>query len=158
MDSTNGASSKWMSRVLVGILWAFRKFNHDSDNYSSKFMGSGWVWKIYFLSSWGSPRIFKGSHQMPLISILSEDKNLNFSRRASPVWACYMIRLFCTSLLKSDQATKMSMELCFVHRLFPCSTSCDVLTKVLMHCDIRSKCVQLQYCASHWCAGCKFGV
>ena len=62
-----------------------------SDNYSSKFRGSELAWEIDFLSSRGSPRILKGSHQMPWISTLSEDENLNISRPIMLVVACHMI-------------------------------------------------------------------
>ena len=79
-----------------------------SDNYSSKFRRSELAWEIYFLSSRGSPRIFNGSlHRlMPSISTLSEDENPNFSRPTMLVAACHVIRLFCTSPLKTSQATK----------------------------------------------------
>ena len=55
--------------------------------------------------------MFKGSHQMPRASTLSEDENPNFSRPAMLAAACHMIRLFCTSPLKINQVTKTSTEL-----------------------------------------------
>ena len=72
--------------------------------------GSELAWEIHFLFSMGSPRIFKGSHQMPLISTLCEDENPNFSRPAMLVVACDVILLICTSPLKSDLTTKTSIE------------------------------------------------
>ena len=67
----------------------------DSDNYFSKFMGSELAWKIDFLSSRGSSRIFKGSHQMPSISRISEDENPNFS-----IW------LFCTTTSEEQSSNQ----------------------------------------------------
>ena len=89
------------SRVLCGL---------TTDNYSSKFRRSELAWEIYFLSSRGSPRIFKGSRQMPRISTLSDDENPNFSRPAMFIAAFRVVRLFCTSPLKRDHATKTSVE------------------------------------------------
>ena len=77
-----------------------------SGNYSLKFRWSESAWGIYFFSSRGSPRILKGSHQLPWILTLSEDENPNFSRPAMLVATCHVIRLFCTWLLKISQATK----------------------------------------------------
>ena len=57
--------------------------------------------------------------------------------------AFHAIQLFCTSQLKSDQATKTSIELFPAIYMtfalaFLCRTRCDTLNKVLMHCtDIR---------------------
>ena len=100
-----------------------------------------------------SPRIFKGSRQMPWISALFVDKNPNFSRFAILVAACHMIRLFALHCWRSVQQPKhwWSHFLWFtklLHILFPSSTCCDASTKVL-----RSRCIQLKFCASRWCTG-----
>ena len=77
-----------------------------SDNYASKFKGSELAWEIYFLSSRGSPRIFKGSHQMPWIWTLSEGKSQNFLKPAMLIGVCHMIRLFYTSPLKERSSNQ----------------------------------------------------
>ena len=85
--------------------------------------------------------------------LVSEDENPNLVSPAVQVAACHVIRLFCTSLLKSDQATKTSIEpfpaIYMTFALaFLCRTRCDTLNKVLIRCsDIGSKCVQLKSCA-----------
>ena len=143
--------------IRLPFLWMF------SDNYSSKFGGSELAWEIYFLSSRGSPRIFKGSHQVPWISILSEDENPNFSRPAMLFVACDVIQLFCTSPPKSEQATKTLIEPfpaiygTFAHT-FLMLTSLWCTDQSLVYCsNVRSKCIQLKPCSSQWCTGRKFG-
>lgn len=126
--------------------------------------GQELVWEIYFLSLRGSPRIYKGSRQMPWISTHSENK-IQISR-GPPCWLWLITWSDCSALhrWKSVKQPKrwqshflQFMQL--VHILFfMLDFYCDAPTKVLMRfSDIRSECVQLKSCASQWCTGCNFG-
>ena len=103
--------------------------------YSLKFRGSEVVWEIYFVSSRGPPRIFRGSYQMPWIWTLSEDENPNFSRLLQLVMWTDCFALHCWRMSKQLVKHHQSCFLRFMqllHILFRCWTCCYALSKVLM--------------------------
>ena len=78
------------------------------------------------------------------------------------VVACHVIWLFCTSPLKITQITKTLIELfpaidLAFAQTFLMLNSIWHLAKVLIHCSVRSKCIQLESCVSQWLTGHKFG-